>query len=196
MNNNANILIKRSKRKNISLSILPNRQIQVKAPFNVSKTMILDFVKTKQRWIQKQLSLQKQRSDFEKSFDFENYYYIYGKQYKKDKIIDYKTLALDELPKLIELTKEQIGYHYNKIVIKSSKRLWGSYSSKKVIMLNFKCIILPKDIIQYIIIHELCHSNQMNHSPKFWNLVEKFCPNYKDAKCQLSNFAFLLKKDI
>lgn len=196
MNNNANILIKRSKRKSISLSILPNRQIQVKAPFNVSKTMILDFVKTKQRWIQKQLSLQKQRSDFEKSFDFENYYYIYGKQYKKDKIIDYKTLALNELPKLIELTKEQIGYHYNKIEIKSSKRLWGSYSSKKVTMLNFKCIILPKDIIQYIIIHELCHSKQMNHSPKFWNLVKEFCPNYKDTKCQLSNFAFLLKKDI
>lgn len=196
MNNNANILIKRSKRKSISLSILPNRQIQVKAPFNVSKIMILDFVKTKQRWIQKQLFLQKQRSDFEKSFDFENYYYIYGKQYKKDKIIDYKTLALNDLPKLIELTKEQIGYHYNKIEIKSSKRLWGSYSSKKVIMLNFKCIILPKDIIQYIIIHELCHSKQMNHSPKFWNLVEKFCPNYKDTKCQFSNFAFLLKKDI
>ena len=87
--------------------------------------------------------------------------------------------------------KIKIPYKSSKII--SARKKWGSCGSNKEIRLNFRLVMLPIDCIDYVCIHELCHIKQMNHSKSFWNLVEKFCPNYKFIKSQISKLSFVLE---
>ena len=191
---NYNIIIKKSKRKTLALVILPNGQIEVKAPLKLNTSKIINFVKSKSRWINRKLNLINQKVAFKNKYDFKNYSYILGE--KRDGKLNYKDYAVNILPKMIKEISLKINLDYNLIKISNSKRLWGSYSNKKVIMINFKCIVLPKKFIEYIIIHELCHSKEMNHSVNFWKLVGKYCPQYKSIKKELTFFDFLLKTEI
>uniref|UniRef100_UPI0018AB9FA7 M48 family metallopeptidase n=1 Tax=Clostridium tertium TaxID=1559 RepID=UPI0018AB9FA7 len=81
-----------------------------------------------------------------------------------------------------------------KNIIKDQKSLWGSCNSRREIRLNWRLVLMPQFVMDYIIIHELCHIKQMNHSKEFWKLVESHCPNYKESKYWLKeNGAMLMK---
>ncbi|MCX8035135.1 MAG: M48 family metallopeptidase [Candidatus Dojkabacteria bacterium] len=98
-----------------------------------------------------------------------------------------KKLAKKVLINFVENISKEIDISFNKLYIKDNVSNWGSCSSKKNINLNYKIIFLPKDPAKYIVVHELCHIVHMNHSPNFWNLVEKFMPNYKLIRKTLRN---------
>ena len=83
--------------------------------------------------------------------------------------------------------KNITGLYPNKISFKKMKTRWGSCSSKKNISLNILLAKYNPQIIDYVILHELCHLLEMNHSYKFWHLVEKYMPNYKQIKKLLNN---------
>ena len=85
-----------------------------------------------------------------------------------------------------ELVKEKLthfnqfyNFKFNKVFIKRHKRRWGSYSSKRNLNFNYKIIFLPPALADYLIVHELCHLGEMNHSKKFWTLVAHTTKNYK-----------------
>ena len=82
------------------------------------------------------------------------------------------------VPELRKISHE-IGMDYKKASIRNQKTRWGSCSSKGMISLNYKIILLPYKLARYLCIHELCHTKQMNHSKRFWTLVEKFDPEYR-----------------
>jgi predicted metal-dependent hydrolase len=71
------------------------------------------------------------------------------------------------------------GFEYNKIAVKTVRSKWGSCSSKKNLNFDWKLIFCPANIMDYVIIHEICHLKEMNHSSRFWDLVAKECPDYK-----------------
>ncbi len=75
-------------------------------------------------------------------------------------------------------------YHFkvNRISIKNTKSRWGSCSKKGNLNFNYKIVLLPQDLADYVIVHELCHLGEFNHSKKFWKLVELTIPNYKNLK--------------
>ncbi|MDF2840148.1 MAG: hypothetical protein K0Q99_920 [Clostridia bacterium] len=75
-----------------------------------------------------------------------------------------------------------IGVHYNHIRIKDTKTRWGSCSSKGNLNFNFRILMAPKEVMDYIIVHELCHLKQMNHSKAFWNEVAQYMPDYSIHK--------------
>ncbi|QAA30661.1 M48 family metallopeptidase [Clostridium manihotivorum] len=77
---------------------------------------------------------------------------------------------------------DKLGLSVNKVYIKNVKTIWGSCSSKNNINYNIKLISMPEGIIDYVIIHELCHTLERNHSDKFWGLVEKIIPDYKERR--------------
>lgn len=81
-------------------------------------------------------------------------------------------------PRLQKLSKET-GLPYTRLRIGLQKTRWGSYSGKGTISLNAGLIFMPETLVDYIIIHELCHSRHMNHSPAFWALVESYRPDYR-----------------
>ena len=80
-----------------------------------------------------------------------------------------------------------VGVTYGGITIRNQRTRWGSCSSKG--NLNFNCLLmlLPPEIIDYVVVHELCHRKEMNHSPKFWVQVERILPNYRILKQQLKD---------
>lgn len=75
--------------------------------------------------------------------------------------------------------KNVMGVSYNKILIRGQKTRWGSCSPRGTLSLNWKLLMAPESVIDYVIIHELAHLRHMNHSRKFWELVAKHCPNWK-----------------
>lgn len=77
------------------------------------------------------------------------------------------------------------NFRINKISIRGQKTRWGSCSTKGNLSFNFALLKFKKEVIDYVIIHELCHLREMNHSKKFWNLVGNICPNYKSLRKEL-----------
>lgn len=88
---------------------------------------------------------------------------------------------------LIMLKKiaEENGFHFNRLTIRSQKTRWGSCSASKNISLNSKLLFMPESIVRYVMIHELCHTIEMNHSDKFWSLVEECDPCFKQNRKEL-----------
>ncbi|MFT5549702.1 MAG: putative metal-dependent hydrolase [Candidatus Azotimanducaceae bacterium] len=84
------------------------------------------------------------------------------------------------LPPLLEQLSQQTGLTYKKISIRSQKTRWGSCSSSGTISVNDQLLFLPRDTAGYLMIHELCHTHHMNHSSRFWHLVESHCADYRD----------------
>lgn len=82
------------------------------------------------------------------------------------------------------------NFNYNKITIRNQKSRWGSCSSKGNLNFNYRIFLLPDELTNYIIIHELCHLKEMNHSKKFWNLVDEQIPNYKEKRRELKKYRF------
>ncbi len=74
---------------------------------------------------------------------------------------------------------------YSHLTIRDQQTVWGSCTVKKSISLNYKLIFLPKHLTDYVMIHELCHTKYLNHSSRFWELVEKFDPDWKQHKREL-----------
>jgi predicted metal-dependent hydrolase len=83
------------------------------------------------------------------------------------------------LPPLLEQLSQQTGLTYKKISIRSQKTRWGSCSSSGTISVNDQLLFLPRDTARYLMIHELCHTQHMNHSPRFWHLVESHCADFR-----------------
>lgn len=87
---------------------------------------------------------------------------------------------------------EHTGSHYEGVRIKDQKSKWGSCSSKRNLNFNWHAILLPPHLIDYLIIHELMHLREMNHSPRFWAEVERYWPTYKQAEKELSGYDWII----
>ena len=93
---------------------------------------------------------------------------------------------------MLEGLAEHHGFHFNKLSIRSQKTRWGSCASNKNISLNSKLLLMPEHIVKYVMIHELCHTIEMNHSAKFWDLVEDCDPQYRENRKQLKMLGKLI----
>jgi hypothetical protein len=87
---------------------------------------------------------------------------------------------------------QETGLIPNQVRIKIQRSKWGSCSSKKNINLNWRLIFLDPSYIDYVIIHELCHLKHLNHGDLFWDLVETYCPNYKEIEKNLKENQWVL----
>ena len=94
-----------------------------------------------------------------------------------------------------EYFSKQLNLYPNQIRIKSLRSRWGSCSSKKNINLNWKLIHTPLRVIDYVIVHELCHLVHMNHSKEFWNKVKSHIPDYKKDKNWLKEYGNFIELD-
>ncbi len=94
------------------------------------------------------------------------------------------------IPKRTEKLAKQYDFAFNRISIRTQKTRWGSCSVKKTLSFNSRLMMLNKKLIDYVIIHELCHTKEMNHSPRFWCLVESILPDYYRYRAQLKKHNF------
>ena len=122
----------------------------------------------------------------------------YFQQFKgivfKDKKEDYlkqKGEALEFVRGRIDYFNKIYNFKFNSISIKSQKTRWGSCSAKGSLNFNYKILSLPGKLADYIVVHELCHLRQLNHSGKFWRLVAQVFPNYLNIRSELRRRRFI-----
>ena len=153
----------RSDRKTVSLQILPDGQVVVRCPRAYPTAGIEAFVNSKQAWIEKHL---KKKSAGLPGFT-------------DQQIRELADKASRYIPQRVQHFAPLVGVRYGNITIRNQKTRWGSCSGKG--NLNFNCLLMlaPAEVIDYVVIHELCHRKEMNHSDQFWALVERHCPDYK-----------------
>jgi predicted metal-dependent hydrolase len=96
-----------------------------------------------------------------------------------------KHLGKKYIPARTDQLARKYGFNFSKIIIKGQKTRWGSCSIRKNLSFNYKLMQYRQDVIDYVIIHELCHLREMNHSKRFWALVSGICPDYKSLKKEL-----------
>jgi predicted metal-dependent hydrolase len=96
-----------------------------------------------------------------------------------------KKACLQFIQKKIKELNQYYGFVFNKITIKNQKTRWGSCSRAGNLNFNYKILFLSEKLADYIIVHELCHLQALNHSQKFWNLVERTIPDYRMIRRQL-----------
>ncbi len=88
----------------------------------------------------------------------------------------------------LEYFNQFYKFKFNRIFIRNQKSRWGSCSSRRNLSFNYKIVFLPLAVADYLIVHELCHLGQMNHSPDFWNLVAEQIPDYKKLRKELKRY--------
>ncbi|UOF00602.1 M48 family metallopeptidase [Bdellovibrio reynosensis] len=105
----------------------------------------------------------------------------------------YKREAVQHLSERVKYWAEQMNLHPAQLKFREQRTRWGSCTSRKSINLNWRLIVFAEEIIDYVIIHELAHLEHMNHSDRFWGLVEKYSENYKDIMKALRESQYLVE---
>ncbi len=207
-----NIKIRKStKAKNMAIRII-NQHVELVLPLGVPEKFGYKFLINKEKWIKDKLK--NISSNFIDPKFIHNKYPIFGQPHelihtettmytsvfiKNNQLIVnskkcdlkntlklfLKNILTAEINTLCTLYAEQHHFKYNKILIKELRTKWGSCSSLKNLNFNWRIIFAPKNVLKYLVVHEICHLKEMNHSDKFWNLVEKIDPNYKESRLWL-----------
>ena len=168
---NINYTLKISQRaRRIRLAVHYDGGVVVTVPVGVRKRVVDKFVTEKANWIIKKL-------DYFQQFE--------GKIILKTSKADYlkrKEQARGFIENKVNYFNQFYNFEYNRICVKNQKTRWGSCSKKKNINFNYKVMFLPENMANYIVVHELCHLQELNHSYKFWDLVAETLPDYKNIK--------------
>lgn len=168
------VTVIRSNRKTVAIQVNSNLSVTVRAPRSASEKDIEEILKKKKAWISKHIEKIKETKE---RFEAEP-----TEKLTREKVIALAEEALKVIPERVEYFAKVIGVTYGKITVRNQKTRWGSCSSKG--NLNFNCLLMlaPPEVLDYVVVHELCHRKQMNHSKAFWLEVEKVLPDYKEAR--------------
>lgn len=168
------VTVIRSNRKTVAIQVNSDLSVTVRAPYSASEKDIEEILKKKEAWISRHIEkIKKTKERFEAEPT---------EKLTREKVIALAEEALKVIPARVEYFAKVIGVTYGKITIRNQKTRWGSCSSKG--NLNFNCLLMlaPPEVLDYVVVHELCHRKQMNHSKAFWLEVEKVLPDYKEAR--------------
>ncbi len=159
----------RSSRKTCSIKVKADGEVVICAPLRMPIAYIEQFVTEKSQWIER--TQIKVRSAYEQKQNIP--------KLSIDEILYLANDAKRIIPPKVEYYASEMGIKYNRITIRNQRTRWGSCSNKR--NLNFNCLLMlaPDDVVDYVIVHELCHIKEMNHSEKFWAEVENVLPDYK-----------------
>lgn len=150
------------------LTVYQGGEFVVTAPHNVKDGLIEQFIIKKSQWVINKIEYFKQFKEL-----------IFLRGGKRD-FLKHKEQALIYAENRIKHFNTIYNFRFRKITIKNQKTRWGSCSKKGNLNFNYKIALLPQELADYIIVHELCHLEEFNHSRKFWNLVSKTIPHYKE----------------
>ena len=165
----------RSSRKSCAISIDLEGQITVRVPFHISQKEVDHLLVEKRIWIiTKYLEAEKQRQNRPVS----NLTDVQRTALEKRYIAAAKEYFSKRAAYFVQFT----GGSYNRITIRDQKTRWGSCSARGTLSFNWRLMLAPPTIADYVIVHELCHLTYMNHSADFWHKVESVYPDYRTAR--------------
>ncbi len=164
--------IRRSNRKTMTIEVTKEVKVLVRAPYRMPLSEIQRFVNEKSDWIEKHI--QKMREKQREVSEVE--------RLTTEQIRELVKQAIKVIPQRVAYYAKIIDVTYGRITIRNQKTRWGSCSGKG--NLNFNCLLMltPPEVLDYVVVHELCHRKEMNHSKQFWNEVEKVLPDYRERR--------------
>lgn len=212
----------RSRRKHLALQITPEGLLHVYAPRLMPQWMIHRLVEQQHTWIQKQRAkVQKKYGDLKpytfvpgerflflgQSYTLTRGPYIGHVHIQHDCILVperytsikealqawYRRQARTILTDRVQIYAAEAGIQYFNITITSANTRWGSCSSEGNLSFSWKLIMAPQEVVDYVVVHELAHRKEMNHSPRFWAVVEDIMPDYKEYKTWLRTHGHTLR---
>jgi len=164
------------KAKRLRIVVNCDAQVSVITPKGFDAGLVDKYIESKARWIKEKMKLFHSRKKIEKPKSIvQSSYHACNARAKK--MIKERLMHFNDF----------YNFEYNRISVKKQSTKWGSCSGKKNLNFNYKVLFLSQDLADYIIVHELCHLKEMNHSHRFWQLVEKTIPDYKKRKKKLNN---------
>lgn len=181
---NIQITVIRSNRRTIAIQVNPDLTVTVRAPRRATQREIDRILREKQPWIQKHMEQMKEKRAQYDAMEMDGLTDAECRQLKQK--------AQAYIPERVEYFANIMGVDYGRITIRKQKTRWGSCSGKG--NLNFNCLLMlaPPEVIDYVVIHELCHRKEMNHSRAFWREVEKVMPDYKKSVLWLKDQGSML----
>ena len=198
----------RTRRRTIALIIQPDGQLVVRAPLNASHRQIQTAVAQRADWILKTQEIMRSRQAARPPVRFENgaSFWYFGKTFPleiveptrpalnlthsfqlSEKMLPratevftawYRAQALHYLPERVQQHALTNNFTYNSVRITSARTRWGSCSGRNTLSFPWRLIMAPPDVIDYVILHELAHTREHNHSARFWALVASLDPEY------------------
>ena len=200
--------VRRSKRRTLVITVSEGK-VLVKAPLGLSDAAIGSLLESKRSWIEKKLQAQTDPKfssvreglkildagavkvvvfGTEKNFETADTFYLKDKTAVRKYFERTRGWILKEV--LFELTK-MTGTVPQSVGLHDFKARWGSCDTAGNIKLNWRLSMLPPRLRDYVLIHELCHLKEMNHSAAFWRLVGRYCPQYRELRKELKEYSFL-----
>lgn len=166
------VQIIRSGRKTVSLEIKPDLSLLLRSPYRASDAEIRLLLSEKGKWIEKHIALaEKKTAEIESA-----------RRLTKEELTSLKAQAAKVISQRVSYFADIMGVTFGKISIRSQRSRFGSCSREG--NLSFNCILMlcPPDVLDYVVVHELCHRKQMNHSRLFWAEVGRVLPDYETQK--------------
>lgn len=197
----------REKRKTLCLRILPDGMLQLKVPRSTGEKQCEQFLASHRRWIEKHRAAMIERGRVRAEFlyldgqmvpffgrdyviqegppGFENGMLFLNQQDREKGLAAvYKAQAAQYLPARTALFAEQFHFTYHAVTIGSARGTWGTCARDDRIRYTYRLMALPPDCIDYIILHELCHTVVKNHGPEFYALLASVLPEHKERRAQ------------
>lgn len=161
----------KSGRKTVSLEISRDAEVIVRAPYGIKDKFIEEFVNSHKSWIEKHLNGRLEKAEMFK--------------YAEENSKALKKAAKEYIFKRAEEFAEIMNVKYSGIKITSAKTRFGSCSGKNSLCFSYILMLYPKEAVDYVIVHELAHTVEHNHSKRFYKIIEKYLPDYKQREKML-----------
>ena len=171
------VLLVRSSRKTLAVQIRADGTVIARAPLRMPMDRILCFLSEKASWIRMQLGRMQEREKMRQQARI----HLDAAQEK-----ELRERAESVLAQRTAYFARQIGVTYGRITVRDQKTRWGSCSQTGNLNFNFRLILAPLEVLDYVVVHELCHRRQMNHSTQFWQEVAQVLPDYRKRKAWLT----------
>lgn len=168
--------LKRSNRKTVSINITKDLSVRVLAPRTMPKSGIDSIVLQHEGWINKHIEVQRRRS-----------VYRAENELTTEMIAAYKAKAREYLPQRVTYFAAIMGVKPTCVKITSAQKRLGSCSYKNGLCFSYRVMLYPEDVIDYIVVHELAHIFEKNHSSKFYGVIARFLPDYKQRISHLKS---------
>lgn len=164
----------RSGRKTIAIEIKPDGRVLVRVPARMPKRTVETFVEEHMDWIKVHRAKMLEKVKEQK-----------GEPLTEEKLNELFEQSSQFIPDRVEYYAKKMGLSYGRITIRNQRTRWGSCSSKGNLNFNCQLMRLSEELIDYVVVHELCHRKEMNHSAAFWAEVEKVLPDYRERRKEL-----------
>lgn len=166
--------LKTSKRaRRMRLAIYNDGSLVVTKPYGLPNIFVNFFLRNKANWVLSKIEY------------FKRFKRVVVVRNKREHYLEHKEEARRFIKDKVKELNQYYKFNYHRISVRNQATRWGSCSKKGNLNFNYKLLFLSKQVAQYVIVHEICHLKEMNHSARFWDLVAQTVPSFKEMRREL-----------